>query len=564
MLLCMVCRWCLRASPHGGIVARNSMHHRRPIGGSGMTSLGVLRSEAVFGFRWGSLRGSSARRQRALMSAEPFAPLCGPPPCAPGSADHAEATMVESSACFDVELLAHTDRLYLDKVEGGYQLCDILTFERKLLKGDWGLCYDEDEPDRAVLVHTVGGVDEVVCVEQHMRLDIGLSGIGERFLLSRDAGSKIRHFSLDLSLSKHTVADAVVLVGATTAKTTLPIYIMKRPRSHCMVVFWDIVALYRVLRFKAFKGQASKWLHNSAPRWRRCLNDYFPGECLVYGKHGNSSDSFIDSCPWYDRCLPSTSISTSSLIFLLAVWAYASPRKNGLRGKDEKSASFELLAALLKQAFLQVDTKPLVLCFDESWSCRWPRPNLAFDESLVCISVIFCDDDAMDLTEVVAARPCACSYLHAFQSALRHCGCSDRASSLRIVDFLKVCVEQDFLSLGAQVCWFLARNLEASLSMQNRGTNSGADGSVSVQTSTGLLSVSSKDLGEKLSQYVVASVRESAKHGVVSLATDGANLAGMHLQNTMRCFKSNVAAVCCPVVLSLRPSARHRSERVRC
>jgi hypothetical protein len=60
--------------------------------------------------------------------------------------------------------------------------------------------------------------------------------------------------------------------------------------------------------------------------------------------------------------------------------------------------------------------------------------------------------------------------------------------------------------------------------------------------------VGSLDMEERLVEYVAAGVLASSTFRAVSLATDGATPAGMHLQNSVLVFANNLAIMCCPVV----------------
>jgi hypothetical protein len=122
-------------------------------------------------------------------------------------------------------------------------------------------------------------------------------------------------------------------------------------------------------------------------------------------------------------------------------------------------------------------------------------------------------------------------------------------SAVPVITFLMATVDKPRLgAVFAQVVNHVARRLEAVLAKAQRGLQEGGDVNLAF-TAKGIVP-GSKDMEEKLYQYVLASCHASMDFDIMSLCTDKASPAGMHLQNSAIVYGNNVAVLCCPVVPS--------------
>ena len=245
--------------------------------------------------------------------------------------DGADA-VVEPKKNLQVRTLPLKGRLFVDKTgPHSWQLTDVVTHERRTFDSEVELIFEDDDGDHAVVATGIDGTSEpTVCLpEQFMKRNVGMTETGERLLLV-STPSGIHHQSLDILMAKYVAARLQLEAGSLGASVPLDCYIMKRPRAAGMSVFWDARQLYGILKMTSYNNVASKWVGMSYPRWEKALGRQFPGRHILHSKHANHGDRVLASVSWWDRSLPSLSISSLALFSILSSWAFASKLKNGL------------------------------------------------------------------------------------------------------------------------------------------------------------------------------------------------------------------------------------------
>lgn len=156
-------------------------------------------------------------------------------------------------------------------------------------------------------------------------------------------------YSLTRARAKHRSASVTMQLGATAAMASANAWAFIWPKSGDQRLYWDTFALYGNLKMTSYHKQPSKWLFfNQVPVWEADIAKMFAAEQFVYSCHGLNIHK-ANELEWHMRCLPSPSVSTAGLIFLLARWAYASKRHGGLGAPAQRQGSVDILEALIAE-----------------------------------------------------------------------------------------------------------------------------------------------------------------------------------------------------------------------
>lgn len=222
-------------------------------------------------------------------------------------------------ATLELQMMPHEGRIYLDRLASGrWLVTDLITHEKRYLPEDVEECsllYDEEAGGRAALI--VAGVEEgdedrVLLVEDIMEHDIATTDLGERYMVSKSAGAE-RLRSLDNALSRHLSGEVQLDVLGVGNALVLPVCVMKRPRECNVCVFFDCHAIYSALRLTSYKGVPSRWFAAMVGNWSKVLHR-FAGRHFLHSKHLNLGAGTMQSVPWYDRCLPVSSMSSVAVV----------------------------------------------------------------------------------------------------------------------------------------------------------------------------------------------------------------------------------------------------------
>lgn len=229
--------------------------------------------------------------------------------------------------------------------------------------------------------------------------------------------------------------------------------------------------------------------------------------------------------------LPWVGISSHGLIAILARWALSVPRCGGLTDSKARSASSELLSAILDIA------KPdrggqlrLSISIESDWRVRWPRPAdgsrsvaLSWD-SAGQVDLIRFFDEARGRFPATRKQWWHPTVVECFLSDLR---------SFSLFDvFCAVLLDKRLHSLFQQLVWGIGQHLESIFrgSIGRPGLKMQLSGFAEVLDSGPLMD-------RKLVQYVMASKRvaEGLRLRSYSICTDKASVGGLGggLQNTV-------------------------------
>lgn len=461
---------------------------------------------------------------------------------------------LDTSRHVELVMMAHTGRIYLDRTAPGqFVLTDIVTQERARLVGDWSLVIDEGNTDRGVLLKSVGAEDELEAqaVEDVLRKDIGISPSGERFLLTKVDGS-VHHQSFDMLMSKMVRASVSIRMLSSAACCDVAVFVMKFRRSCGQLVYWSLVDVYAMLDLSSYNRQASKWIFHCLPGWAKFMLPFLPGSMVVHSKHRNLSDSRLREVPWYDRCLPQTSISTVGLMLLLARWSFAKAERGGLREETPRQVAEQALRSLIGQACSPARCRSFRIEFDKDWVCRWPRPQASSLDDGGSLSFCFVCGGKLCGTSILEV-PQPIHLMRLWVSALESVGMKDGVTELDAAAVIQATIGVAALqTVVFQILLQAANQLEGALGDQHLGKTESS--SAGFQMELNQVSVSSGHMDEQLFQYALSAQAASERWRVFTVNTDKCSPAGLTLQNSSITFPSGVTVMCPPQVLRV-PSA---------
>lgn len=397
-------------------------------------------------------------------------------------------------------MMPHSGRVWLDRIgPDAFMVTHTTTQERVKLVGKWSLAVDEGNTERGVLMRDTGteGQPELQALEDVLRKDIGVSPSGERFLLTR-IDDQVHHQSFDELMGKMLRACVSVRMLTSSATCDISVYVMKMSRACGQLVVWPLVDVYSMLDLSCFNRQAPKWIFQGLPRRAKFMAPHLPGSLVVYSKHGNLSDARLRQLPWYERCLPQTSLATVGLLLLLSRWSFAKAERGGLREQTPREVAAQALRWLISQACAPSRCRPFVIRFDKDWVCTWHRPSLRSAGDGDRLSLIFLCGGKLSAVSVAEA-PQPIHLMRIFKHALVNSGMQDGVVELDATSVVEASVGVQALQLVlVQLLLQAANQLEAALGDQHLGK--GEAGAAGFQMETNQVSVASGHMDEQLFQ----------------------------------------------------------------
>jgi hypothetical protein len=216
----------------------------------------------------------------------------------------------------------HRGRVFLDALSGNKVLLDTVTRDRAQLTGlHWELDFDEDTGRAFVLSLQADamGSHEFHLVDSLLTKDIVEDQHGAKYLQGPSGQFPLHNITCRLRPGTVTVSTSVC--GGSTADVGVTIFRQSRCCNNSM--FWALTDLYTVLSLSCYKGQPSKWMYESYPRWQHYLDDCNLTNTVVFSKHCSLGDERKANLPFSDRCLHHTSISTLGLLVRLVMWSFS-------------------------------------------------------------------------------------------------------------------------------------------------------------------------------------------------------------------------------------------------
>ena len=308
-----------------------------------------------------------------------------PPPPAPRSAAQAEQR-------FEATPVPHKEHVVLDALADTTYVTHLVTSESAILpEGQWELIFDE-AGDGAVATVDAAGNEHVLLLQDVFSKDLYQSG--SEFFVRMGKGPAHTTWSLDVAKARYGCGDAKISMRG-GGEVRFNVYVLEMPR-HCQQrVYWGLKELYSVLKLKSYKGVATKWLHDALPSWHRYV-DSLAAHCpSILSKHGNLGSSHLHQ-PFYEGCLPETSMSTLGLLLILHRMAAFSRERGGLKEQESKTLASNLLHSLMQYAFHGPVCRVEVQ-LSEQWRCKFPRPK---DDLVSFVANV--KEGVVDLSQLVA------------------------------------------------------------------------------------------------------------------------------------------------------------------
>lgn len=261
-------------------------------------------------------------------------------------------------------------------------------------------------------------------------------------------------------------------------------------------------------------------------------------------KHGNLKPDTLEREPFFDRCLPTTSMSSVALLTLLARWAFADAHSGGLRDTRGRLAACDLLTAFARQACGRAKQAAFIVVLTDEWECRWPRPAVILGDAIM--EWKFVSDGFVHMGDFMQ-RAVVAGAIGRWRTKLVQLGVETNQTEISILDLFRMLPAHPCLqSLFHQVVWAVSKQLEGSLGDQSKGEQDA--GETEFRYEEAAIKVGAKDMEERLVQYVAETQREVAKHSIISIATDKASPAGQSLSSSLIVLGDNKCAMCCPIV----------------
>lgn len=446
----------------------------------------------------------------------------------------------------------HVGRLFVDQVSmTQYVLSDIVTLESvSLPEGfEWDIVFDE-ESGMASLVKTAqeGGAEPVLCdPDDFLKLQLYQDeGTQELFTRQVLASGVAATTALEVERARFVAASLTLFVGANHSRLTFEVFVFRRARAGRSKVFWSFHSLYPALALTSYKSVPSKWVWRGMQRWASFLNSFggVAGICQSTSCDHEAGPVSAKS----EKCLPTTSLSTPSLVLMLARCTFTCKEQGGLDTKQSRAASLAIFEALLACVADMVVIMKVV--FEDHWLCAWPRPHRTISSD-VC--VLRLDGGVLNLGSMVE-RAASGSRIPKKWVASMLTAAERRCPSLPLLEVFRKCIGfKSLFPFLAQLTWQVSVLIESALS---GGRKQGGVAKAFEFTPNYDWMADERTMQAYLCRYVSATLEHSRSQQFYSIATDNGHLGGYPLQNTLITFPDNRAIIAPPAVPPQRSEIR--------
>lgn len=289
------------------------------------------------------------------------------------------------------EELGHTGMIFLDRASADqYVVTNVHTHESKPMPPGQREVVHEETVDSFAFVRGESG-DQIMEADGFLRQSVFRNVESGTLMLSwMDNHGKTIHRPLEEITTRFKSGEAKLDIEPTNACITVGLHFFHRARDLQARAYWELTGIYAALRLKVYNGIASKWYYNGMRSWKKELGNVFGlnNKCFVGSTHTAEGSTKEVQEPFDDRCLPSTSVNSMWLLWLMHRWAENRPRYGGFVQEESRSAARAIMRALLHAVVYSPSPWRLQVQLDHAWVALWPRPRL-FDlaKPVVCFEV---------------------------------------------------------------------------------------------------------------------------------------------------------------------------------
>lgn len=256
-----------------------------------------------------------------------------------------------------------------------YVLTNVVTKERALLHGAWGLVHG-GEGTAMLLEGAADGESEPVLREvgDYLKRALYKCDSGEVYMQSKVSGRCVLVVEGDARFRR---ASVKMPFGPPKSPFDTDAFVFQTPKAPNQRMFWVIGKIYKVLALTTFQGHACRWLARSKASWLRFWASLIGAAAaaaqLVQSIDERGAMVTKFSAPFSERCLPAASISTFAVLSLLMRWSVLTREAGGLAEENPRLCA-KWLAEAFVRAILASERWVLTIRFSATWAPAWPRP----------------------------------------------------------------------------------------------------------------------------------------------------------------------------------------------
>ena len=232
---------------------------------------------------------------------------------------------------------------------------------------------------------------------------------------------------------------------------------------------------------------------------------------------------------------------------LFCRWSFSSPQFGGLRAASAGSAAKFVLQALLSHACAaDASRRVVVIVFDSSWICRWPRPP-AYERCSRKLALPFSAHGVVDMRPMWEMQHSNDKTVRKWtRGLLSTCTPATDSNEWSLERLLSAASVVHALScLRVQMLQSLSCVVERQLA-EVQGQPVAGD--VGFEFDKVRIRSKGPHVDQHIFAYMCAAVEESSRHRCIGVSTDKASPCSGSLANTAISFPTNKLAVCCPQV----------------
>ena len=287
----------------------------------------------------------------------------------------------------DLALVPHKQHVHLSSGPHGQVLTSDVILRSMVVQksergGQWHLIFDEEG---------FGGLcspseDEVIALEELDMTQLYQDDAGMLWMGPDSQGGK--PMCLTRKMQEFSSLKLKVRCSMPIGEIEVKVFQLARPRRRSRYM-WPIQQFYKHLQLSTFKGEPSKWVWQTIPKWVARLLEYGVEDAFVKSVNSKAAEATRTST---DAFLPDHSFTTHAVLHWLWTFAFCTTKKGGLNAGDSKAHATKLWTALVSAAYSEGCR--LTIYINDAHEDHWPLPaSAATDLSLqLCV----CKDGMVD------------------------------------------------------------------------------------------------------------------------------------------------------------------------